>query len=73
MHFYNAYEYFVVSHKNYNLSANKGFVLFLTFKLITCFINNFTSKMKYQSTVYLLNESEHMYRILNIENEVHSI
>ena len=31
----------IVSHKNYNLSASEGFVIFLTSKSITCFINNF--------------------------------
>jgi hypothetical protein len=29
----------IVSHKNYNLNANKGFVILLTFKLIACFID----------------------------------
>ena len=34
----------MVSHTNYNLNANGGFVVFLTSKLITCFINGFTLK-----------------------------
>ena len=51
----------MVSHINYNLSANEGFVIILTSKLITCFIDGFTLKMKYQSIVYLLNGSEHIY------------
>ena len=34
----------MVSHKNYNLNANEGFVMFLTSKLITCFIDSFTLK-----------------------------
>ena len=63
----------MVSHKNYNLNANEGFVMFLTSKLITCFIDGFTSKMKSQSIAYLLNGSEHIYWILNLEDEVHSI
>ena len=63
----------MVSHKNYNLSANEGFVIFLTSKLITCFIDGFTSKMKSQSIAYLLNGSEHIYWILDLEDEVHSI
>ena len=63
----------MVSHKNYNLSANEGFVIFLTSKLITCFIDSFTSKMKSQSIAYLLNGSEHIYWILDLEDEVHSI
>ena len=62
-----------VSHKNYHLSVKKGFVIFLTSKLITCFIDGFTSKMKSQSIAYLLNESEHLYWILDFEDEVHSI
>ena len=45
----------MVSHKNYNLNASDGFVIFLTSKLITCFIEDFTSKMKSQSIAYLLN------------------
>ena len=28
----------MVSHNNHNLNANEGFVIFLTFKLITCLI-----------------------------------
>jgi hypothetical protein len=32
----------MVSQKNYNLSVNEGFVMFLTSKLITCFIDGFT-------------------------------
>ena len=51
----------IVSHKNYNISANECFVIFLTSKLITCFIDSFTSKMKSQSIVYLLNERQHAY------------
>ena len=63
----------MVSHKNYNLSANEDFVIFLTSKLITCFIDGFTLKMKSQSIAYLLNGSEHIYWILDLEDEVHSI
>ena len=63
----------MVIHKNYNLNANEGFVIFLTSKLITCFIDGFTLKMKSQSIAYLLNESEHIYWILDLEGEVHSI
>jgi len=36
----------MVSHKNYNLSANEGFVMFLTSKFVTCFIDGFTLKRK---------------------------
>ena len=63
----------MISHKNYNLNANEGFVMFLTSRLITCFIDGFTSQMKSQSIAYLLNGSEHIYWILDLEDEVHSI
>ena len=43
----------MVSHKNYNLSANEGFVITFISKLITCFIDGFTSKMKSQSIAYV--------------------
>jgi hypothetical protein len=39
---------------------------------MTYFINNFTLIMKSQSFAYLLNESEHIYWILDLEGEVHS-
>ena len=63
----------MVSHKNYNLNTNEGFVMFLTSKLITCFIDGFTTKRKSQSIVYFLNGSEHIYWVLDFDNEVHSI
>jgi hypothetical protein len=63
----------MVSHKNYNLNAKRGFCHFLTSKLIICFIDGFTPKRKSQSIAYLLNGSEHMYWILDLETEVHSI
>ena len=37
--------------------------MFLTPKLITCFIDNFTFKMKSQSIAYLFNGSQHIYWI----------
>ena len=46
----------MISHKNYNLSANEDFVISFTSKMITCFIDGFTSKMESQSIAYLLNE-----------------
>ena len=61
----------MVSYKNYNLNAKWGFCHFLTFKLITCFIDGFTLRRKSQSIAYLLNESEHIYWILDLETEVH--
>ena len=63
----------MVSHKNFNLNAKRGFCHILTSKLITRFIDGFTSKRKSQSIVYSLNESEDIYWILDLENEVHSI
>ena len=61
----------MVSHKNYNLCANEDFVIFLTSKLITCFIDGLTLKMKSKSIALSLNGSEDIYWIL--EGEVHSI
>jgi hypothetical protein len=64
----------MVSHNFYNLSANEGFIIYLTSKLIRCFIvDGFILKMKSQSITYLLNGSEHIYWILDLEGEVHSI
>ena len=64
----------MVSLKNYNFSGNEGFVICLTSKLITCFIDGFTMEMKSQSIAYLLNESDGIYNwIMNLEGEVHSI
>ena len=63
----------MVSHKNYNLNVNEDFVMFLTSKLITCFIDGFTSGMKSQTIAYLLIGSAHIYWILDLEGEVHSI
>ena len=47
--------------------------MFSTSKLVTRFIDGFTSKRNSQSITYSLNGSEHIYWILNFENEVHSI
>ena len=63
----------MVSRKNYNLNANEGFVIFLTSKLITGFIDGFTLEMKSKSIAYLLNGSEHIYWLWDLEGEVHSI
>ena len=63
----------MVSHKNYDLNVNEDFVIFLTSKLITCFIDGFTSGMKSQSIAHLLIESAHIHWILDLEDEVHSI
>jgi hypothetical protein len=35
----------MVSHKNYNINVDVDFAMFLTSKLITCFIDGFTSRM----------------------------
>ena len=56
-----------------NLNDNEDFVIFLTSKLITCFIDGFTSGMKSQSIAYLLIGSAHIYWILDLKGEVHSI
>ena len=61
----------MVSNKNHNLNANEGCVIFLTFKLITCYIDGFILNMKSQSVPYLLNGREHIYWNLDIENEGH--
>ena len=61
----------MISNKNYNPSANEGFVIFLSSKLSTCFSGGFTLKMKSQSIAYLFNVSEHIYWILDLEVEVH--
>jgi ligand-binding sensor domain-containing protein len=63
----------MVSHKNFNNNVNEDFVIFLTSKLITFFVDGFTSGMKSQSIVYLLSGSAHIYWILDLEGEVHSI
>ena len=47
--------------------------MFLISKLITCFINGSTSGMKSQSIAYLPIGSAHIYWILDLEGEVHSI
>ena len=48
--------------------------MFLTSKLVLCFVDGFTSKMKSQSIVdYLLLGSARIYWILDLEGEVHSI
>ena len=52
----------MVSCKNYNLDVNENFVIFFTFKLITCFIDCFISKRKSQSIAHLLNESDHVWK-----------
>ena len=59
--------------QNNNLNANEGFVIILTSKLIICFIDGFTLKIKSQSIAYLLNGSEHIHWILDLESEVYSI
>jgi hypothetical protein len=51
----------MVRHKNDNLSANEGFATFSTSKLIICFINGLTSKMKSEPIAYFPNENEHVY------------
>jgi hypothetical protein len=50
-----------VSHTNYNLNVNEDFVIFMTSKLSTCFIDGFIFEMKSQSIVYLLLKSVYIY------------
>ena len=57
----------MVSHKNYNLSTNEGFEMFLTSKFIACFIDRLTLKMKSQSIACLLNGSEDIYWIWTLK------
>ena len=63
----------MVSHINYNLSTNEGFVIFSASKLSICFIDSFTLGMKSQETAYILRGIEHTYWILDLEGAVHSI
>jgi hypothetical protein len=64
----------MVSHIHYKvLNTNEDFVIVLTSKLMTCVIDIFSSGMKSQSIVYLLGGNEHIYLILDLEGEVHSI
>ena len=63
----------MISYKSYSPNVDEGFVIFSTSTLISCLIDGLTLKMKSQSNAYLLNESEHDYWILDIEDEVHSI
>ena len=51
----------MVSHKNYYLNVNDEFVIFLTSKLITFFIDGFTFGMKSQSIAILSSGSAHIY------------
>ena len=63
----------MVSQKNENLNINEDFVMYLNSKLITCFIDGFTSNMRSQSIAYLLNGNEHIYWSLDLEGGLHSI
>jgi len=58
----------MVSHKNvYPQCLREFHNIFLTFKLIKCFIDGSTSGMKSQSIVYLLSGSAHIYWVLNLK------
>jgi hypothetical protein len=63
----------MVFHKNYNINASEDFVTFSTSKLVTRFVDVFTTGMKPHSIAYLLSRSAHIYCISNLEDEVHSI
>jgi hypothetical protein len=63
----------IISHKNYNLNFNDGFVIFFTSKFTTCSMDNFTFEMKPHLIFYLLNENDYIHWISDFENEVHPI
>ena len=63
----------MISHINYNPNVNEDFVMFLTSKLVLCFIDDFTSGMKPRSIAYILIGSAHIDWILDLEGEVYSI
>ena len=63
----------IISYKKFNVNVNEDFVMFLISKLIACFINGFTFGMKSQSIAWLPIGSAHIYWILDLEGEVHSI
>ena len=63
----------MVGRNDYTLNANEGFVILLTSKLTTCFIGGFTLTVKPQSIAHLLNGSEHIYWVLDLASEVHSM
>lgn len=62
----------MVSHNVNNLPACEGFVIFLTSKyIVTCYIDGFTLTIQSQSNAYLLNGSEQIHWISDLEGEVH--
>ena len=50
----------MVSRKSYNFSANAGFVIILTSKLVTCFIGGFTWKWN-PSQLFIYSMEVNMY------------
>jgi hypothetical protein len=63
----------MIGHKNYNLNVNEDFVMFLTFKLITSFIEGFIFGMKSQWIAYVLIVIAYLCWILDLEDEVYLI
>ena len=59
--------------QKYHLNVNEDLLIFLTSKLSTCFIDEFTLEIISQSSAYLPSGSGHLYWILDLEGEVHSI
>lgn len=55
------------------MNDDENFVMFLTSILLAHFIDGFILKTESQFIVYLLNDNEHIYWTLNLEEEVHSI
>jgi hypothetical protein len=58
--------------QNYNLNANEGFVISLLPSYFHALLP-VSLQMKSQSIAYLLDESEHIYWILDLGDEMHSI
>ena len=69
----------MVSYIQNNVDTNEDFVIFFTSNFITCFIDfhlhafGFNSGIKSQSIACLLRESEHLYWILGLQGESHSL
>ena len=61
-----------INSQKYNLIVDEDFVIVLTSKLITCFVDDFNSELN--STQLLMYWLEvHIYWVLDLEGEVHSI
>ena len=63
----------MVSHKNHNLSANEGFGNIFDSQVVYMLYWQFHYEKKSQSIVYLLDGSEHIYWILDLQDKVYSV